>query len=567
VNRSIWSVRLRRIACAMCAVLAAFMCMQPVAAYDSPYWLAEYFPNPTLSGSPALLQTVGAIAFNWGRGSPGTGLPVDGFSARWSRPTEFVQGVYRISTRVDDGVRIYIDDRLVLDEWRDGPSRTADVDVALGGAHLLRVEYYERSDVASVSVTIERIDVPTSASSAWRAEYFNNPSLSGVPALVREEDGRSMNGLNFDFGVGSPDPRIAQDGFSARWSRRVDLVAGYYRVAARIDDGVRVYVGDRLVIDDWRDGALRVIESQPLFLAGDVPLRIEYYERTGAAAVRVDISPAASVTPPPVPTPLSPRTFTRWRGEYFAGSGLSGAPVIVRNDNAIDFDWGQGAPENGVPADEFSVRWTRRLRFSPGSYRFSVRVDDGARLYIDGRLLIDAWREGAPRTVTADVSLPGSVEVRLEYFDRTGGALVQLSYQRIDRSFPDWRAEYFDNPFLQGEPSLTRNDRVVSFDWGSGAPAPWLPMNDFSVRWTRTQTFAAGWQRFSLTVDDGMRVYLDGALLIDQWRDGAVRSLERVVWVDAGRHELRVEYYERAGGASAGFAFTPSTAPPPTLAP
>jgi hypothetical protein len=81
------------------------------------------------------------------------------------------------------------------------------------------------------------------------------------------------------------------------------------------------------------------------------------------------------------------------------------------------------------------------------------------------------------------------------------------------------------------------------------------------------QTFAAGWHRFALEVDDGMRVYLDGALLIDQWREGAVRSVDRVVWVDAGRHELRVEYYERAGGALARFTSAPSAAPTITPAP
>ena len=561
------SVR-RRVTRALCAVVSIFMVLRPAAAYDSPYWLGEYFANPGLAGAPASLEAVGVIAFDWGRGSPNASLPADGFSARWSRPMEFVQGVYRIAVRADDGARVYIDDRLVLDEWHDGPSRLADVDVALGGAHLVRVEYYERSEVASISVTISRIDEPTSAPKGWHAEYFNNPSLAGAPALVRDEDGRAANNLEYDFGAGSPDARIAHDGFSARWSRRMNFVAGYYRVAARIDDGVRVYLGDRLVIDEWRDGALRVIESPRLFLAGDVLVRIEYYERAGGAAVRVDFAPtvaAAETAAPPVPAPT--RTDAQWRGEYFGNAGLSGAPLLVRSDYAVDFDWGQGAPAAGIPVDEFSVRWTRRLRLSPGSYRFRVRVDDGVRVYIDGRLLIDDWREGAPRVVAADALLQGAADVHVEYFDRGGGALVQFSYERIDRSFPDWRAEYFDNAFLEGEPDLVRNDRAVSFDWGAGAPAPWLPANDFSVRWTRMQTFAAGWHRFALEVDDGMRVYLDGALLIDQWREGAVRSVDRVVWVDAGRHELRVEYYERAGGALARFTSAPSAAPTITPAP
>jgi len=107
--------------------------VRPVAAYDSPYWLAEYFPNPTLSGSPTLLQAVASIDFDWGRSAPGASLPADGFSARWTRPVELPHGVYRITVRADDGVRVYIDDRLVIDEWRDGALRTSDVDVDVGG--------------------------------------------------------------------------------------------------------------------------------------------------------------------------------------------------------------------------------------------------------------------------------------------------------------------------------------------------------------------------------------------------------------------------------------------------
>jgi hypothetical protein len=541
-----------------------FALLHPVQAYDSPYWLGEYFTNRDLSGAPAQLRAVAVIDFDWGRAAPVAGLPADGFSVRWTRPVELARGVYRIAVRADDGVRVYIDDRLVLDDWRDGPARTADVDVALGGAHLLRVEYYENADVAAVSFSMTRIDVPTPAPDAWHVEYFGNAALTGAPLVVREEDGHARSGIDYDFGAGSPDPRIPRDEFSGRWTRRLHFVAGYYRVSARFDDGVRVYIGDRLVLDDWREGPLRVVESPALFLAGDVPVRIEYFERAGGAAVRVDFTPTnpGSVT---TPTPASPAL---WRGEYFGNAALAGSPALVRSDRAVDFDWGQGPVAQGLPADEFSARWSRRVRFAPGSYRFRVRVDDGVRVYLDGRLLLDEWREGPPRTVSADVRLSGSADVRVEYFDRGGGALVQLSYERIDRAFPDWRAEYYTGIDFTGTPLLVRNDSLVNFDWGAGAPAPWLPADDFAVRWTRARYFpTAGWHRFTATVDDGMRVFIDGTLVIDQWREGAVRTVDRVIWLDAGRHDLRVEYFERAGGAIARFVLDPAPAPTMTLAP
>lgn len=62
-----------------------------------------------------------------------------------------------------------------------------------------------------------------------------------------------------------------------------------------------------------------------------------------------------------------------------ADRDLSGSPALVRQDGDIDFDWGNGAPGPGVPADNFSVRWTNTLRLDKGNYRFTVETDDGMR--------------------------------------------------------------------------------------------------------------------------------------------------------------------------------------------
>ena len=100
-----------------------------------------------------------------------------------------------------------------------------------------------------------------------------------------------------------------------------------------------------------------------------------------------------------------PQTFPNWKGEYFANKTLSGLPALTRNDAAISFDWGQGAPANGLPVDGFSVRWTRTLKFDAGVYRFSLRSDDGVRLWIDGILQIDEWHNSGGQTFTRDVQL------------------------------------------------------------------------------------------------------------------------------------------------------------------
>ena len=112
------------------------------------------------------------------------------------------------------------------------------------------------------------------------------------------------------------------------------------------------------------------------------------------------------------------------------------------------------------------------------------------------------------------------------------------------------RGEYFDNMDLSGDPVVTRVDPQVSFDWGGGSPAPDLPSDHFSVRWTGTLTApTTGDYELGTTSDDGSRLYLDDRLVVDNWGDHPPRQRTATVHLDAGPHTIRVDYYENGGGA------------------
>ena len=118
-----------------------------------------------------------------------------------------------------------------------------------------------------------------------------------------------------------------------------------------------------------------------------------------------------SASKPPAPAP----SYSQWKGEYFNNMDLAGAPTLVRNDYSIAFNWGLGWPNSRIAADHFSARWTRTLRLSEGTYRFTLRMDDGARLYIDDVLIFDEWHAASGQTYVADVPLgAGTHVVRLE---------------------------------------------------------------------------------------------------------------------------------------------------------
>jgi beta-glucosidase len=116
-------------------------------------------------------------------------------------------------------------------------------------------------------------------------------------------------------------------------------------------------------------------------------------------------------------------------GAYFANITLTGEPAFTRVDERVDFRWTLNAPGRGVPFDWYSVRWTGRLTAPDhGVPRLGVEGNDGYRLWIDGRLVIDNWRKQTFGRRVADVGFaPGSThEIRLEFFESTGNARLRL---------------------------------------------------------------------------------------------------------------------------------------------
>jgi beta-glucosidase len=118
------------------------------------------------------------------------------------------------------------------------------------------------------------------------------------------------------------------------------------------------------------------------------------------------------------------------KGEYFSGIGLQDDPAFVRIDPRIDFQWTLYSPDpENLAYDFYSIRWTGRLE-SPvtGTHRIGIEGNDGYRLFVDGRLLIDNWIKRSHRIVTAEVPLRKGQEIdlRLEYFEPTGNARLKL---------------------------------------------------------------------------------------------------------------------------------------------
>jgi hypothetical protein len=199
----------------------------------------------------------------------------------------------------------------------------------------------------------------------------------------------------------------------------VSIDAGTWAFTVTGDDGIRLYVDDQLVIDGWKvQPPTTYTYTQPFASTADHPLRLEWFENEYGARVAFDMQPVGAEV--------------GLKGEYYSSSALGQftTKITERTDPTVNFDWGNGSPSSGVPSDLFAVRWTGSLTTpTSGTYTIHVTADDGVRVWIDGNLVIDAWKVQPPTEYSWTGSLTaGKHSIRIEYYENYYGAVMKLGW-------------------------------------------------------------------------------------------------------------------------------------------
>ena len=621
-------------------------------------------PGRGICGSDGrLVSRVDAkIDFAWGYGSPAPSLRADNFSARWTGELEpRLSETYTLSTLSDDGVRLWLDGRLLIDNWTEHSSTQNSVTLVLqaGRRYPIKIEYFERTGSAtarllwasqsqpkqvvpksqlypaasappppvntapSVSLTgpaagsiyAAPATVLLSASASdsdgivSRVEFFANGTLVGtdttapydyswsnvpagtysVSARAIDDDGagasssarsievrtpppppngagtglsaqyfdsRDFSGsavsridsqVDFAWGSGSPAPTINPDNFSARWSGELESrFSETYTLSTVSDDGVRLWLDGQLVIDNWAEHSSTEDAVSVALQAGRrYVVKLEYFELAGAATARFlwasqsqpkqvvpksQLYPAAAPPPPPVNTPPTASLSSPAGGSKYA------APAIVSlAASASDSD-------GTVSRVEFLANGTLVGTDTTAPYTYSWENVPTGNYSLIARAIDDDGAGTNSGAVAIEVTPPPPAS------DGTGTGLS---------------AQYFDNPDLAGTSALARVDAQIDFGWGMGSPGASLAEDDFSVRWTGeleprySQTYT-----LSTVSDDGVRLWLDGQLLIDNWSEHASTEDAVSVPLQAGRrHVVKLEYFELAGAATARFLWSSASQP------
>lgn len=429
----------------------------------------------------------------------------------------------------------------------------------------------------------------------FRAEYFPNGALSGAPGAVACEDAP----LAHDWGSGAPSG-VGPDDFSARWTGTFDFpAAATYAFTATSDDGIRVWVDDALVLDSWQVQTATTVSAAVPLSAGRHGVRVEYFDATGPATARLDwtTAPAGAAPEPVIAAPDAGATWRVGDTIHFSGSAsdaedgtlpasalgwemvLQHCPSDCHAHPQQAWEGVAGAsfvaPDHETPAhlelrltatdsDGRSTTVSRQLdprtvAVTVGSQPAGLKLTAGARTAVAP--FVTPLIEGGRTSISAPSpqQLNGATYAFTRWSD--GGARSHdvvagpaaathtASYTLTACPRGQYRAQYYANTTLSGAAAINRCEAApVDRSWGTGGPGG-VGVDNFSARWNGSFSFTAGSRTFTAVSDDGIRVWLDGVLIIDRWATAGTTKATR--WVTAGTHTVRVQYVERTGSASA----------------
>jgi len=407
--------------------------------------------------------------------------------------------------------------------------------------------------------------------------------------------------INFDWLYSRPDKALSGASFSVRWQGDFSLEQGDYVFTATTSDGMRLYIDGMLMLDRWRDQPVCRYTVSTVLSRGSHRIRVEYYTRGSTPVARLSWQTLTPAMPAPTIS-----LFTATPGVIAAG-GSATLSWAVSGASSVNIDNGIGDVSNATtrvvsPAQTTSYKLTASSSggvvtavatvtvapsttpdsqapsspaLSPAAAVSATRVDlawtasrdnvgvTGYRVIRNGTVLATV-----PRSVLAYSDASAASNTTYTYtvqaFDATGNLSAPSNARVVatpaatgcqpgDRTFVGC---YCFGTDLTGTPVLTRTDSQINFDWTSAPPAPAVPHNNFSVRWQGRFMFDQGTYLFSAASSDGMRIYVDGNLTLDRWRDQPLYMYRLQRLINQGIHTITVEFYARTGTPFAQLSWT-----------
>ena len=398
----------------------------------------------------------------------------------------------------------------------------------------------------------------STAGTGLRGDYFDNADFTGFKISRVDTD------VNFDWGSSSPDSSVGSDTFSSRWRGWiVPINAQTYTFSTVSDEGLRLWVNGAQLINNWT-GHTATTNTGSIYLSSgqQYDVQMDHFENTGNAVAKLLWAGSGQSPVAVAASNLYPAVGLR--GEYYGATNLTNWK-LNRVDSQVNFDWAYSSPDPLVSTNSFSVRWTGQVvpRFSE-TYTFSTVSDDGVRLWVNGQSLVNNWTNHGTTTNTGAIALTAGkpYDIKMEYYDNTGRAVAKLLWASPSQPLAPIPAAYlrpnlgmftlfYPNTNMGGVASLTNLASKIDFNWGQLSPHYAVPTNNFSLhafgqimpRYSQTYTFYT-------VSDDGVKLWVNGVLLLTNWTDHGATTNAGAITLTAGRkYDVRLDYYDHNGGA------------------
>jgi len=215
-----------------------------------------------------------------------------------------------------------------------------------------------------------------------------------------------------------------------------------------------IYFGDNF--DDVNNAVVGLPQAETTYSPGTLELEKTYYWRvdefSGAATYKGDVW-SFTIT----------KAGGGLKAEYFNNTSLSGEPVLTRLDPEIDFNWGnadergRNSPDASINVDNFSARWSGELEVDlTDTYTFQITANNGFRLWLDGKPIIDFWNNGTTNNRLSEPIelISGDIHsIRMEYFEGEDTAIAQLFWESSRREQQIIPSGALQPPLRAGSPS------------------------------------------------------------------------------------------------------------------
>lgn len=473
----------------------------------------DYFTDTTLEGYPQVRRTDPTVNFNWTNTSPDPSIPTTNFGVRWTGSVQVPTGEsYTFCTVTDDGVRLYINNSLVINHWINQ------------NATQYCSNYLASAVIGTGGGYIDTITLPSNGTYniLLNPQSNNTGSMTFTLYAVPADVSGTITPGGAPVTVTTTTPgQNASLTFTATAGQKLSLLMS----------GVTI------------NSSTVTVQNTATLTAGQTyPIKMQYFQAGAGAMAQLrwyspstvkQIIPQTQLYPPNSPNPGG------LQGAYFANQLLEGAAMVTRIDPTINFNWNTMGPDPAIPQTYFSAVWNGNVQpqYSE-NYTFCTTTDDGTRLYLNGSLIVNDWSTQAPTEFCSNNL--GSVSVG------TGGAFIDTFIAPVDGTYT-----IVVDPQSNYTGSMTLTLYAVPDDYSGTIVAGGSPVV--------VSTTTPG-QNAQLTFNGtaGQRVSL---LMNNVTISSSTVSVKNTAPFAAGQqYTVKMEYFQGGGGSTAQLWFySPST--------